>query len=170
MSETLTLYKLMLLYTLDRVSFPLSNGQLSEFMLDKEYTDYFTVQTALSELLEADFLQMRTVRNTTLYSITDEGERTLGFFKEKLSPEIREEIDTYLKEHRYELRSELDLPTASYPNGHGEYAARLRVMEKGTALLDLTLTVPTKEQADSICANWSGKSQQIYAYLMQKLL
>ena len=45
MSDTLTLYKLILLYMLDKVSFPMSNGQLSEFMLDKEYTDYFTVQT-----------------------------------------------------------------------------------------------------------------------------
>ena len=42
MSDTLTLYKLILLHILDKVSFPMSNGQLSEFMLDKEYTDYFT--------------------------------------------------------------------------------------------------------------------------------
>ena len=32
MSDTLTLYKLILLHILDKVSFPMSNGQLSEFM------------------------------------------------------------------------------------------------------------------------------------------
>ena len=44
MSETQTLYKLIILYILNHVAFPLSNAQLSEFILDKEYTDYFTLQ------------------------------------------------------------------------------------------------------------------------------
>ena len=170
MSDTLTLYKLILLYMLDKVSFPMSNGQLSEFMLDKEYTDYFTVQTALSELVEASFLHLKTVRNTSLYSITDEGERTLEFFGKKISSQIRDEIDEDLKEPKYELRNEISVPADYYPTGNGEYAARCRVLEKGSAIIDLTLTVPTKEQAESICAHWGTRSQQLYAYLMQNLL
>ena len=56
MADAFTLYKLIILYMLDKVNFPLSNGQLSEFILDREYTDYFTVQSALSELVETGFL------------------------------------------------------------------------------------------------------------------
>ena len=56
MADTFTLYKLIILYLLDKVNFPMSNAQLSEFILEKEYTDYFTVQTALSELSETGFL------------------------------------------------------------------------------------------------------------------
>ena len=119
MSDTLTLYKLILLHILDKVSFPMSNGQLSEFMLDKEYTDYFTVQTALSELVEAHFIHMKTVRNTSLYSITDEGCKTLEFFGKKISSQIQEEIADYLKEHNYELRNELSVPADYYPTGNG---------------------------------------------------
>ena len=52
-SEPLTLYKLMVLYMLKRVNFPLSNGQMSEFFLDKSYTNYFTFQQVISELQEA---------------------------------------------------------------------------------------------------------------------
>jgi len=170
MSDTLTLYKLILLHILDKVSFPMSNGQLSEFMLDKEYTDYFTVQTALSELVEAHFLHLKTVRNTSFYSITGEGQKTLEFFGNKISSQIQDEIEEYLKEHKYELRNEVSVPADYYPTGNGEYAARCRVLEKGSALIDLTLTVPTREQAESICANWSSRSKQIYAYLMQNLL
>ena len=51
-----------------------------------------------------------------------------------------------------------------------EQSARCRVLEKGSAIIDLTLTVPTKEQAESICAHWGTRSQQLYAYLMQNLL
>ena len=50
MAEAFTLYKLIILYMLDKVDFPLTNSQISEFVLDKGYTDYFKLQQALSEL------------------------------------------------------------------------------------------------------------------------
>ena len=37
----LTLYKLIILFMLDRVDFPLTTSQLSQFILDKGYTNYF---------------------------------------------------------------------------------------------------------------------------------
>ncbi len=46
--EQLTLYKLMILYLIEKVDFPLSNSQISEFILDKGYTNYFTGDTASS--------------------------------------------------------------------------------------------------------------------------
>ena len=42
LAEPMTLYKLMNLYMLHQVNFPLTNAQLSNFFLDREYTTYFT--------------------------------------------------------------------------------------------------------------------------------
>ena len=50
MSETFTLYKLIILYMLNKVDFPLTTSQISEFVLDKGYTTYFKLQEAISEL------------------------------------------------------------------------------------------------------------------------
>ena len=47
LSDPITLYKLMILYMLDHVNFPLTNSQLTDFFLDHEYTTYFTLQQAL---------------------------------------------------------------------------------------------------------------------------
>ena len=41
LAEPMTLYKLMNLYMLHQVNFPLTNAQLSNFFLDREYTTYF---------------------------------------------------------------------------------------------------------------------------------
>ena len=60
LSEPMTLYKLMNLYMLKQVNFPLTNAQLSGFFLDREYTTYFTLQRALNELLEAGLIKMQT--------------------------------------------------------------------------------------------------------------
>ena len=46
----LTLYKLMILFLIKKVDFPLSNSQISEFILDKGYTTYFKLQQAFHEL------------------------------------------------------------------------------------------------------------------------
>ena len=80
LAEPMTLYKLMNLYMLKQVNFPLTNAQLSNFFLDRDYTTYFTLQQALNELLEAGLIRQETLRNSTRYEITKEGEDTLEFF------------------------------------------------------------------------------------------
>ena len=50
MTDALTTYKLIILYMLEKVDFPLTNSQVSEFILDKGYTTYFTLQRAINEL------------------------------------------------------------------------------------------------------------------------
>ena len=65
LAEPMTLYKLMNLYMLHQVNFPLTNAQLSNFFLDREYTTYFTLQQAISELVEAGLIRMATIRNTS---------------------------------------------------------------------------------------------------------
>ena len=46
LSEPMTLYKLMNLYMLKQVNFPLTYAQISDFFLSREYTDYFTLLSA----------------------------------------------------------------------------------------------------------------------------
>ena len=58
MVETFTLYKLIVLYMLDRVDFPLTTSQISEFILDKGYTTYFRLQSALAELTDSGLLKI----------------------------------------------------------------------------------------------------------------
>ena len=57
MSETFTLYKLIVLYMLSKVNFPLTNAQISDFILNKGYTTYFKLQQAISELCEAEIIR-----------------------------------------------------------------------------------------------------------------
>ena len=70
MTETLTLYKLIILYMLKKVDFPLTTSQISEFILDKGYTTYFKLQGALSEMLDSELLRVESTHNRTLYHLT----------------------------------------------------------------------------------------------------
>ena len=83
--EPLTLYKLIVLYMLDRVTFPLTTAQISEFVLDKEYTNFLTLQTAISELMETGLAESRTILNRTQLQITDESKATLSIILKIIS-------------------------------------------------------------------------------------
>ena len=85
-TEALTQYKLMILYLLHSVNYPLSNSQLSGFFLDNEYTTYFTLQQCISDLVEARLISSHQSRSTTRYEVSEEGKQTLQFFENEIPP------------------------------------------------------------------------------------
>ena len=91
--EPLTLYKLIVLYMLNKVDFKLTNSQVSEFILDKEYTNFLTLQEVISELTDTELIKTETMMNRTFLSITDEGKNTLSYFGNRISDAIKADID-----------------------------------------------------------------------------
>jgi len=170
MSESFTLYKLIVLYMLRKVDFPLTNGQISEFVLEKGYTNYFTLQQAISEMVEAGFLREENTHNRTFYHLTEEGAETIQFFKNNISQAIQNDIDTFLVEKRYELRNEVSVKADFYPNKNQEYSVRCQILENGSPMIELTVTVPTEEEASTVANNWNQRNQEIYAQIMANLL
>lgn len=170
MTETFTLYKLIVLYMLDKVDFPLTTSQISEFILDKGYTTYFKLQETLGEMMDSGLLKVETTHNRTLYHLTEEGAETIQFFSNKISPAIQNDIDEFLKEKRYDLKEEVAIKSDYYLNTNHEYEVRCQIEENGSSLIDLKITVPTEIEAETIAGNWSRQSQELYALLLTKLL
>ena len=168
--ETRMLYKLIILYILDKVDFPMTNVQITNFLLEKDYTTYFNTQQTLSDLVDDEFIRRETLNNTSMYRITDSGRETLSFFQSSVSLAIRTEIDQYISENRYNLREEVSAPAEYFEVKQNEYIARLQVLERGLAIIDLNLIVSSKEAADHICTQWKKKSSDIYGYIISSLL
>ena len=170
LSDPITLYKLMILYMLAHVNFPLTNSQLTDFFLDHEYTTYFTLQQALNELEEAGLLKMESIHNSSRYEITREGEDTLSFFGSNISPAIVSDIDGYLKEHKFRLRSEVGVISDFYKSTNQDYIVHCEVREGKAALISLDVSVPDKDQAEIMCGHWKERSQEIYSFVMRSLM
>lgn len=169
-SDTFTLYKLMILYIISKVDFPLSNGQISAFLLDKDYTNYFNIQLVISELTDDNLIFDKPTRGNSLYTITESGLKTLSLFDHLISEGIKEDIDLYLKENKYQLREEVSTRTNYYQIKKNEYSVNLKVIERGSPIIDLTLEVTSEEEAITLCNNWKRKSTEAYQYLLSLLL
>lgn len=170
MNETFTLYKLMILYLLKKVDFPLATTQISDLMLGMEYTNYFRLQEALSELQEANMIEAENTYRRTLYHLTGDGARTIRLLQGNINYEIRRDIDDFVEKNEFNLREALSAKASYYLNTNQEYEARCQILEGKNSLLDLKLTVPTRAEAESIIKNWNSASQEIYGELLTKLL
>ena len=169
MADTLTLYKLIVLYMLNRVNFPMTTAQVSDFILEKDYTNFLTLQQVINELTDANLISSETIRNRTHLSITPEGRETLNFFEKRINDAIKQEINTYFRENEFALRNEVSVLGDYYKSTSGEYEAHLVAKDRGINLVDITLSVPVEETAAAICDNWQKKNQEIYKYLITEL-
>ncbi len=170
MADQHTLYKLIILYMLRRIDFAMTENQISDFVLGKGYTTYFTFKETLSELEESGLIHPELMQNVYYYTITTEGEETFRYFENRLSLEVRGDIDEYLKAHAISMRDESSVLANYMRTTDGDYEVRCLVKEKQSVLIDLKLRVPTAGQAKAMAARWKEASQGIYAHVMSELM
>ena len=170
MAEPNILYKITVLNLLSKVDFPLSNAQISDFFLNAEYTDYFTIQQAISDLVDTQMIESETIHNNTQYRLTDEGSNTLALFREKMTDAIEADILQYFKDNQLQMKKENSLSADYYKATGGGYLVHCKMSEDHHSIMDFSFHVPSKEQAEAICTNWEVKYEDVYSSLMDILV
>ena len=164
-----SLYKLIILHMLHKTSFPLSDAQISEFMIGQQYTSYFHLREVIGEM-EASGLITKTADGiTTYYSATEAGIETLQFFREEISPEIRGEFEEYMRKNGFAMRSDSGTQATYRWQSDQGFIVNCTVKEGEQVLLDFTLTVPSESIARTICENWKARSSAVYENLLNSL-
>ena len=169
MTDTMTLSKLIILYMLDKVDFSLTNSQISEFILDKGYVNYFTLQKAFNELIDADFIRMYTVRNSSHYRITDDGRDSLNYFGNQISSAIIKDVDDFLAKGKFTLRKENDITAEYYKDTADTYIVHCQIRERDELIAELNISVTSEQQAITLCDNWTKKNEEVYQFLVDNL-
>lgn len=167
--DVLIFYKLIILYLLNRAAFPITKAQVADFILEKEYMDFFTLQQVFAELTASEMISAKSIRNRTHLTITEEGRETLYLFQNRISSSTKDKINAFFRENAMEMRNEVSILSDYYKSTSGEYEAHLTASERDIRLVDITLSVPDEETASAICSNWQKKNQLIYQHLIEQL-
>ena len=170
MAALFTLYRLIILCLLDSSSLPLTGTKITGFMLEKDYTDYFTVQNSLSQLQESNLIETESIHGNTLFRITEEGRQTLDFYRYKISAGIRNDISEFLRENECKIKTEVSVRTDCRRTPQGDYIVRCIRSDRDRTLIDLSISVTSKETAESVCRNWSSESDTIFALIADELI
>lgn len=165
----LSLTKLIVLYMIKTATIPLSNTHISEFVLDTGYTNYFSLQEYLNQMVEANLLITHKVAHTTMYNITNNGFTTLDYFENRIPNSTKEEVVTHLKKNKFEIKSNVEITAEYIPEKDGDYLVHCTAKEGKKTLVDLKINTIDKEYAIKICDKWKKNNDEIYKLLLNVL-
>ena len=164
-----TVYKLIILYMLDRAEGEVTQGMLSTFLLEGGYANFVSLAESYDQLEKQGLVNIILRGNKKFLKLTEAGQQALGFFGMQLSPQIRRQADTWLIENGQKIREEREVTAIYERMTSGVSEVRMSVKEKDVTLLEVKLSVPDAASAEAIAARWEEKNAGIYQYLIENL-
>ena len=105
--------KLSILYFMRCLGIPLTNGQVTRFFIENNIINYFDLQQYILELIAGELVVDMETGNTEFLTLTLKGSEVLTFFKKRISPALRNSIESYAEKNRTRLKDESQI-TADY--------------------------------------------------------
>lgn len=162
--------KLLLLYIIKSIKYPISNTQLTDIVLENSFINYFMLQQYVSELITSDFLKYEEKDSKEIIVLTAKGDRVLSFFKDRISPNKLKLIDDYINKKVEIIKKELSITSDYTLDDDNSFLVNLKATENKSTIIDLTISVPTKDEAKAICNRWKENSSDIYNKIIISLI
>lgn len=169
MSSPLAIYKLIILYLLDRAEGEIAMDRISSFLLEKGYVNFVSLMQTYAQIEESGLVRSKTSADRCFYYITAEGRQTLQLFGSHLGRDIRKQADEFLLCEGAALRDEQSVKADCIPAENGMYNVVLKVLERNESVMEIKLQVPDRGLAEEICRKWPEKNEQIYNSLIENL-
>ena len=163
--------KLIILYLVEKMGIAISNSEICQFSLEKNYMDYFSVQQYLAELVEAGWLDKNRENNSTRYTLTDAGEEVIHYFLSHISEKAKSEINIYVLENRKRIQAEYEVTANYFLEMNNDYLVKCSLCDvDGSNLMAVSVSVATKQQAQQICSHWKQNVTQLYGSIFSALV
>ena len=169
-TKKLVEHKLIILHLLQKMGISLSTSEICQFLLKNNYMDYFSVQQYLAELEDAGWLEKTHEQNNTRYTLTNDGEEVINYFINRISDEVKNEINIYAHENRKRIRAEYAVTANYFPEMNGDYLVKCGLCDDyGATLMEISVSVVSKKQAQLVCRNWRKNVNSYYREFLSSL-
>ena len=166
--------KLLILYLINRMELSMSRAQITDFVMEKDFMNYFVLEETLADMVEQGLLDAISENaqdaNTTRYTVTNNGLISLEYFENHIPRPMRVLINQYVEENRGKVKRDYEVTATYFPNTETEdYHVKCGVYEDMRVLLELAISVDTREQAKQIQANWRNNASLLYQRVIDAL-
>jgi len=162
--------KVLLLFFIRHIRIPVSNMQLTRVMLENRFMNYFLLQQGLHELVSDGLVNSETRGNIDYYTISEQGEKMLEMFENILPAGIKARAREVADVMRPGFRHEASVIAEYTLENENEYEVRCSIIENSKPLIDIRLSVGSREDARHICSNWKEQAKEIYPQVIGVLL
>ena len=167
--------KLVILYLINRMELSMSRAQITDFVISKDFMNYFTLEETLSDMKDLNLLESTQENaqdaSTTRYAVTDEGLTCLEYFADQIPRAMRISINHYVEENRGKVKKDYEVTATYFPNvENDDFQVKCGVYEERRALLELSVSVDTREQAKIIQNNWHHNASKLYMRILDAVI
>jgi len=165
-TEEVAQNKLLLLYILKMSPNKLTNNELTEFILDRGYMNYFALQQYLGEMVEGELIEFINEADDKNYLILEKGEMSLDLFKNKIPEKIIQELTNEFKLQVLTNVKETQVIGEYYPKENDQYSVNLKLVENDETLFSLYFDVASEAQGEKFCKLWKDNTESIYQNIL----
>ncbi len=165
----LALSKLKLLYIFNQFEIPLTNIELTSFVLENNLMDYFIVQQILNDLYKSKFLDIHSNNGHEYYFLTDEGLNAINIFGDMLPDYFKNDVNNKFEKIQKDLKRRNELFGHYYKKSDNEFVVSFQVLENRSVTFNLSINVPTEDMAKSICKKWNSNPEEIFSSILKTL-
>lgn len=162
--------KLIVLYILEKIEFPLTNTQITNIVLENNVINYFSLQESLVELEQSDLVKLEENEQKVTFQPTEIGLKTLNMFQTKIPKSVRTALAEYISKNKDQIKKDSEIQADFMKKNEHEYIVNLKAIENNIVLIDLKLSVVSVKQAKFICEKWKSSSGKIYGQIMDTLI
>lgn len=150
-----TVNKLIILYIFDAIEMPLAEDSIVDICYyDLKCMQYIDCKEAIANLLDAGLIVDADGAGKATYNITRDGYECLKHFYTRIPSHYRDQIMTYCKENRLNLRKKQEYFSDYFKNDDGSYTVLLRILDKNLVIMELKFIVASRNNAKWIVKNW----------------
>lgn len=169
-TEDLAQNKLLLLYIIEKSAKPFAKDELVQFILEKNYMNYFLIQQYLGELLSSNFIELVQSDSKEVYIISQSGKETLSYFKDRISNTVKDDLKNQFGKKEKSDLIQTQVLCDFYEKENSQHVVNIKLVENDDTLFSLYLDVVTKKQAEVICEQWKNNTEYIYKNIIELLI
>ena len=162
--------KLKILYIFKTLNIPINDIDLTKFILENNYMDYFTLQELLRELKVDCFIDVELVQTEESYILTDLGSESVDMFINKIPQTFKDEISLSFKSLRREVEKSRELFAHFFQRKDKDYTVILQAFEDTVTVFSLSVNVPTEKLAKKIVDKWEKHPEKIYSEIINIIM
>ena len=142
---------------------PMTRSQIEKFALEEDLMNVLTVQNYMTELESSGYLDKTVENDTSRFTLTEEGLLTIDLFLKDIPASIKNKVINYVARNRKIIKQDFQvIANYFYDHRHNEYIVKCAVYDDEMMLLEINISVVTKEQAVEVCTNWRTNADRLY--------
>ena len=159
--------KVLILFVMDRVSYPVNTQQIYELCYQDDCLRYFDVCTAIPEMVKSGHLREL---EDECYEITEKGKADGSLTADSIAFTVKQRAENAVARFNRQIRRSSFVKTQIFPRDNGDYSVMLSLDDEFGNLMTLELVAPDQRQAVRLSKLFENKAEIIYNQTMTTLL